>query len=313
VRKRSAQVDWDGLRYFRAVAAAGTLSGAARALRVEHTTVARRIAGLEGELGARLFLRNARGYVLTSIGTMVLESADAMDEHLDRAVRRARGQHLELEGAVRVATADALATHLVVPALASLRRQHPELRVEIVSDTRQHDLSRREADLALRLGASSDDRLIVKKLGRLGFGVYAARSQSQPVDERTASWVGFDETVGRQPHEEWLAMHVPDARIVLRSNRQHTLLEAVRRGLGLGILPCFIADADPDLMRLRAPDEVFRRDLAIHVHSDLQHSRRVRAFMNVLAEYVTANATQIAGEGVARNATEGRRPRRPSK
>jgi DNA-binding transcriptional LysR family regulator len=275
---------------------------------VEHTTVARRIDALEAELGARLFLRNARGYVLTGTGTSVLESADAMDEQLDRAVRLARGQNIELQGAVRVATADALATHLVVPALAPLRRAHPELRVEIVSAVRQHDLSRREADIALRLGASSDDRLIAKKLGRLGFGVYAARTLPRPIDERTANWVAFDETVGRQPHEDWLGQHHPDARIVVRANRQHTLLEAVRRGLGLGILPCFIADADPDLVRLRAPEEVFTRDLSIHLHADLQRSRRVRAFIDVLSAYVATNAAQIAGERRPRSRAEGKRP-----
>ena len=297
MQKSSDHVDWDGLRYFRAVASAGTLSGAARALRVEHTTVARRIDGLEAELGARLFLRNPRGYVLTRVGETLLESAAAMDEQLGRAIRLARGQDVEMEGAVRVATADALATHVVVPALPALRRAHPELRVEIVSDTRPHDLSRREADVALRLGVSSDDRLIVKKLGRLGFGVYAARNLAKKrIDERRASWVGFDETVGRQPHEEWLDEHVPDARIVVRANRQHTLVEAVRRGVGLGILPCLVADHDPDLVRLRGPDEVFTRELSLHVHADLHRSRRVRAFMESIAAYVTSHAALIAGD-----------------
>src|SRR3954466_6276404 len=122
VRKRSDRVDWDGVRYFRAVAAAGTLSAAARALRVEHTTVARRIEALEVELGARLFLRNPRGYVLTKVGEAVLESANAMNEQLDRAVRLAGGQDVEMQGIVRIATADALATHMVVPALSPLRR-----------------------------------------------------------------------------------------------------------------------------------------------------------------------------------------------
>jgi DNA-binding transcriptional LysR family regulator len=296
VRKRSDRIDWDGIRYFRAVAAAGTLSGAARALGVEHTTVARRIDGLESELRARLFLRNPRGYVLTSVGEAILESADAMDEQLDRAMRLARGQDIEMRGAVRVATADALATHLVLPVLPDLRRSHPELMVELISDIRQHDLSRREADLALRLGTSSDDRLIVKKLGPLGFGVYAARALAKKrIDEAKASWVGFDDAGRPQPHEEWLAGRFPGAKVVLRSNRQHTLLEAVRMGVGLGILPCFIADADEALVRLRGPESVFVRELALHVHADLHRTRRVRVVMDAISGHVATHANRMAG------------------
>ena len=296
VRKRTDRVDWDGLRYFRAVAAAHTLSGAARELGVEHTTVARRIDGLEAELGARLFLRNPRGYVLTRVGETILETADSMEQQMDRAVRLARGQDVEMQGAVRVATADALATHLVVPALPTLLRENPKLRVEIVSDTRQHDLSRREADVALRLGSSSDERLIVKKLGVLGFGLYGARAiVDKGLDLRKASYVDFDETVGSQPHDAWLAEHVPGASVVLRANRQHTLLEAIRGGVGLGILPCFIADPDRALLRLRGPDEVFARELSLLVHADLHRSRRVRAFMDSVAAYVVANAKRFAG------------------
>ena len=298
VRKRSERLDWDGLRYLRIVASTGTLSGAARALGVEHTTVARRIDGLEEELGVRLFLRNPRGYLLTRIGERVLESAEAMHDHLDRAVRMARGQDIEMQGAVRVATADALATHLVVPALGALRRAHPDLRVEIVSDIRLHDLSHREADLALRLGASKDERLIVKKLGPLGFGVYVARVlATKGIDERSAPWVGFDETVGRQPHQDWLEQHVPGAKVFIQSNRQHTLLEAVRHGLGLGILPCFIADTDDTLVRLRGPQEVFSRDLSVHAHVDLHRSPRVRAFTECVAAYVAAHTKAIEGTG----------------
>jgi DNA-binding transcriptional LysR family regulator len=258
---------------------------------VDHTTVARQIDGLEAKLGARLFLRNPRGYVLTPLGASVLESAVAMDAHVDRALRVARGQDVEMHGAVRVATADVLATHFVVPTVPALRRAHPKLRIEIVSDSRAHDLSRREADVALRLGASGDERLIVKKLGRLGFGVYAGRAlvkKKKRVDERAAPWVAFDESIGRLPHEQWLDKHFPGAEIVLRANRQHTLLHAVRQGIGLGILPCFVADRDEALVRLRGPDEVFTRELALHVHADLQHSPRVRAFMGVVATRATA-------------------------
>ena len=292
------EVDWDGLRYFLAVARAGTLSGAARRLRVEHTTIARRIAAVERDLGAKLFLRNPRGYVPTSVGEALVEAAGSIDVEVDRAVRIARGQDVAMQGSVRVATADLLATHLIVPALPDLLRAHPEIRVEIVSDTRQHDLSRREADLALRLGGSSDERLMARKLGRLGFGLYAARARRRNVDLRTSPYVAFDESVGHLPHDDWLAEHAPHARVVLRANRQQTLIEAVRQGIGLGILPCLAADGDRSLVRLKGPAQVFSRDISLLVHADVQRSRRVRVVMDAMAAFVASHAKRVAGASV---------------
>jgi len=289
------EFDWDGLRYFLAVARAGTVSGAARELRVEHTTIARRIAAVEQELGTTLFLRNPRGYVPTSVGEALMEATESIHHEVDRVFRIARGQDVEIEGSVRIATADLLATHLIVPALPRLLRAHAALRVEIVSDTRQHDLARREADLALRLGGSSDEHLIAKKLGKLGFGLYVARAERRNPDLRTATYVAFDESVGHLPHDDWLAEHAPNAQVVLRANRQQTLVEAVRQGIGLGILPCLAADADRSLRRLRGPAQDFSRDIALLVHSDVQRSRRVRAVMEGLAAFTSAHVKRIAG------------------
>lgn len=294
-RPEALTIDWDGLRFFLAVARAGTLSGAARELRVEHTTIARRIDAIERELGAKLFLRNPRGYTATAVGEALVESVENIDVEVDRAVRLARGKDVKMEGNVRVATADLLATHVVVPALPGLLREHGALCVQIVSDTRQHDLSRREADLALRLGGSSDERLIARKLGSVGFGVYAARGKRRRADADGAPYVAFDESVGRLPHDDWLAEHAPKARVVLRANRQQTLIEAVREGLGLGIIPCLAADGDPALVRILGPERVFSRDLSLLVHADVQRSRRVRAVMDGLAAYAATNARRMAG------------------
>lgn len=295
VRKSSDDLDWDGLRYFRAVATHGTLSAAARALGVQHTTVARRVDSLEASLGARLFLRNARGYTPTRVGQALLESVQAMNAQVDQVARLADGQDIEMSGVVRVATADTLATHLVLPALKRLLRENPALSVEIVSDIRQHDLSRREADLALRIGASSDTALVGRRLAALGFGVYSARGRPKKLDLKRESYVMFDEAIGKLPHETWLAEHAPEARVVLRSNRQETLIEAVRLGFGLGILPCLVADADLKLQRVLGPDRVFTRELWLLSHPDVQGSHRVRAAVDALAERVARDAARISG------------------
>jgi len=296
VQKSSDNLDWDGLRYFRAVADAGTLSEAARRLRVQHTTVARRLDALEEMLGARLFLRNPRGYTLTRVGQAVLESVQAMHAQVDQVTRLADGQDIEMSGVVRVATADALAKHLVLPGLSRLLQNNPTLSLELVSDTRQHDLSRREADVALRIGASNDTQLVGRKLSLLGFGLYSSRERPKKLDLRQASYITFDEAVGKLPHEAWLAEHAPNARVVLRSNRQETLTEAVRLGLGLGLLPCLVADADPTLHQWLGPSAVFSRDLWLLVHPDLHGSRRVRAVMDAISKRVLRDAKLVVGE-----------------
>lgn len=295
VHKRPERMDWDGLRYFRAVASAGTLSGAARALRVEHSTVARRLDALERELGARLFLRNPRGYTPTRVGHALLESVAAIEREVSAIARLAGGEDVEMSGAVRVATADALAKHVVLPATARLVAEHPGLSLELVSDTRQHDLSRREADVALRIGASLDTRLVGRKLVGLGFGLYSARPRPKKLALERAEFVTFDEAVGKLPHEAWLAEHAPNARVVLRSNRQETLTEAVRLGLGLGLLPCVVAGPGSGLERWLGPAEVFTRELWLLVHPDLQASRRVRAVMAAVASFVEKHAARLAG------------------
>jgi len=295
VQKSTDRLDWDGLRYFRTLAASGSLSAAARALRVQHTTVARRVAALESELGARLFLRNARGYTLTRVGQALLESVQAMHAQVEQVTRLASGQDVEMRGAVRVATADTLATHVVLPALKSLVREHPELELEVVSDTRQHDLSRREADVALRVGASGDTELVGRRVALLGFGLYGARERPKKLDLRRVHYVTFEELVGKLPHQRWLAEHAPGARVVLRANRQETLVEAVRLGLGLGILPCLIAEGDATLHRWLGPEQVFTRELWLLLHPDLQGSRRVRAVMTAIAEHVRKEQARITG------------------
>jgi DNA-binding transcriptional LysR family regulator len=295
VRKSTGLLDWDGLRYFKAVAEKATLSAAARELGVQHTTVARRVDALEAALGARLFLRNPRGYALTRVGVALLGSVQAMNAQVDQVARLAQGQDVEIGGTVRVATADALAKHLVLPSIRGLLRDNTALSIELVSDTRQHDLSRREADLALRIGASLDTRLVGRKLCALGFALYSGRERPKRLDLSRANYVTFDETLGKLPHEAWLAEHAAHGRIVLRSNRQETLIEAVRLGLGFGILPCLVADGDPSLHRLVGPEQVFSRDLWLLVHPDLQESRRVRKVMDVIAAQVTAEAVAIRG------------------
>jgi DNA-binding transcriptional LysR family regulator len=295
VRRRTELLDWDGLRFFRAVARSGTLTEAARVLRVRHTTVARQLDRLEETLGARLFLRNPRGYVPTTVGAALLESVEAIRARVEEVGRLAGGEDVELAGTVRVATADLLATHIVLPALGTMLQSTSELAVEIVSDTRLHDLSAREADLALRLGSSTEPHLVSKRIGRVGFGLYAGRKAGKRAALEKAVYVTFDETVGRQPHDDWFAKHLPEGRAIVRANRQQTLFEAVRRGLGVGILPCVAADRDPSLKRLLGPSDVFSRDLHLVVHPDVRHRRRVRVLSEVIERHVAENRGSIEG------------------
>jgi DNA-binding transcriptional LysR family regulator len=233
--------------------------------------------------------------VLTIVGESLLESVDAIYARVNEVARLAGGEDLELAGAVRLATADVLATHVVVPALRPLLDSMPQLEVAVVSDARTHDLSSREADLAVRLGQSTELHLVSKHLGRVGFGVYAKRNAFKRLKIEKARFVGFDDSLGPQPHDDWFASNAPEARIVFRANRQHTLIEAVRQGMGLGILPCIAADTEPALVRVLGPPEVFSRELYLVMHSDIRHTRRVRAVVDAIEKFVTAEGDRIAG------------------
>jgi len=303
--KVDAPVDWNDLKYFLEVARGGSLTRAADVLRVSQSTVGRRIAELESRLATRLFARHQTGYFLTDEGRELLGRAQAAEDNMLAFERGASGLAPAVSGIVRLATTENLATDLVIPALPRFVARHPQLRLEIVTTTATVELGRRDADLALRVVRPSQGNLKMRRLGEMTHGVYGHRGylaqnparDDDPLAGRAV--VTWDEAHAHLPAARWLAQRAPDAHIVLTASTLRAQIAAVRAGLGLAVLPDFLA-TDPDFVRVLAPDEVFSDGVWLVMHADLAASNRVRAVADFLAGAVADAQARLSGGHAAR-------------
>jgi DNA-binding transcriptional LysR family regulator len=297
-KKRAAVADWESLRFFLEAHRTGSLSEASRRLGVDHTTVARRIAALEASLRVKLFDRTPRGYEATQAAEDLLPLAERVEEQV-LAIERHAAVGSELAGAVRVATTNQVAAEFVIPALPSFRERHPRIVVEVSADNRALNLSRREADIAIRLGRPRENGLVTRKLGELAHAFYALRRgrRSSQLDPEYDVFVGYDDSLAHLPHERWLKSVLPARTITFRANNVFCLHAAVRAGLGVALLPCFTADADLALTRLQATIAPEPREMWLVVHGELRRSARVRAVLDHLVERAEAMRPVLAGEG----------------
>jgi DNA-binding transcriptional LysR family regulator len=275
-------VQWDDLRVFLAVAQTGSLRRAARALHLGQPTVVRHLRQLEQALKARLFERTPDGHRLTRWGQDLLPMAQSMADTATAIDRRGATFGEEAGGLVRVA-AHEWAARFLAPHLARLADAQPDLTVELAETHLDPDLDRREADLFVRHGLPSRGHLVRVALGTMATAVYGApRLADAHAGARTEArwrecpWVAYD-----TPHEyfrsmAWLAERVGDRRPRVRANRVALQLEAVRAGAGLGLLRCFVGDADPGLARLSAPIDDLASDYWLLFHPDLKSVARVR-------------------------------------
>lgn len=285
-RIRTTGLDWEDLRYFLALAGHGSLSATARALRVNHATVARRVASLEATLGRVLFERRADGYALTAEGRAVLDEARAMEQAAFAVLRRLDGG-TALSGPVRLTTTPGLADGFLVRRLGGLRERHPGIDLEVSAELRVMSLSRREADIALRLGRPKDSDLVGRRVARLAFGFYASPAYRARLEggEGPPVLIGYDaDGADPVPEAAWLAARFPQARLGFRGNGQTARAEAARAGLGVALLPRYVAAADPGLVPVALADPPPARELWLLVRPDFTRVPRVRAVADHLAE-----------------------------
>lgn len=290
-------MDWENLKFFLAVAREGTLAGAGRALSVKHSTVLRRIAQLEENLGLKLFERHPNGYMLTAVGREMLEPLARVDDELVALERRLSGQDLRLTGTVRISTVGVLVPWLS-QTLVEFRTLYPGIVVEVLISPAMASLARHEADIAIRVVSSPPESLVGRRIATLQNGIYAARTHpaaAEPApDIASFDWVGYSDGRADLPHAQWTAAHVPPDRFVLRTNHTGMLVGAVKAGLGLGLLPCYLGDAEPRLKRLNLVDG-FGQDMWILTHSDLKRTPRIRVLMDFLAKELARRRDLIEG------------------
>ena len=293
---------WDDFRLVKAVADHGGLTAAAARLGINHSTAFRRLAAIEASLGTRLFERSRTGYAATQAGTAMIEAAVRMDETAARFARDIAGRATEPTGLLRVTAPSSLVTDLLMPIFAGFRARCPGIRLDVVVSDDALNLSRRDADVAIRACNAPPQNLFGRRLSTIAWAVYGCigpsdRSPRTDPDLRLSDWVALSEAVGDGRFVRFVADHGDPARIVLRLNTVSGLREAVAAGIGIGLLPCQSADAVPGLCRLRTPDPDFADSLWLLTHPDLRHSVRVRAFMDYVGDAIVALRPVLEGRG----------------
>ncbi len=276
-------LNWDDLRYFVVLAREGTLSAAARALRVDHVTVARRVAALEASTGLKLVDRRARLYRLTEDGRRVAALASPMEEAAFAVERAMRAASPGLSGEVAISAPPSLANALIAPRLIELRRQHPGIHIKLIGEKRSASLTRREADLALRLSRPTEPGLIARKIGHFGFSLYGAPSYLNETPQHAHAFIAYDASMDDAPQQLWLKAIAGKREIVLRTSDLENQAAAARAGVGLAALPHFLGDGDPLLARHEVNAGEVRRDVWLVVHRDLRKAPAIRAVMEFLA------------------------------
>jgi DNA-binding transcriptional LysR family regulator len=298
-----ASADWNDLKYFLAIQRSGTLAGAARILKVDQTTVGRRLRTLEEAYDARLFDRTEEGFALTVSGERIFELAREVEERMSELALRVAGENRRPEGTVRLATSEVLSFGFLLEHLVSLRERHPGIDLELVTGSAAVNLSRREADLALRLGATrvTQANVLVRKLTEVPWSLYATKkylAERGPVrlgEGLTGhDVVAFDEELLGISPARWLSENAGAARRVLVANGILAMSRAAAAGFGLTTLPCFLGAALPELARA-TPGNITTASAWLLVHSDLARTARVRTVMDFLVEIFHKHRDHLEG------------------
>jgi DNA-binding transcriptional LysR family regulator len=302
---------WDDVSVFLAVARSGSLSGAAAALSIGLATVSRRVERLEASLGRPLFLRDHTGYRLTEEGAVLIERAEEME-----AAARAFGSGLpeepEVSGTVRLATAENLATALIIPALPRLRLAHPRLTLEIATDIATVNLHRRDADIALRMIKPDRGHVSVQRLGTLGYGLYGAQSYIAgragrlEVDFEQDELIAWAEGYGHLPAAQWIERALRGRAPAVVTTSLAAQLVGCASGLGLAVLPHFLTQPG-ELICLDA-DLGIDQPIWLVTQTDLVSSRRVQAVANFLREVVSEQRGALSAARPLRLMHTARRP-----
>ncbi|HER25479.1 MAG TPA: LysR family transcriptional regulator [Rhodospirillales bacterium] len=289
--------NWDDLRYFLAVARKGSIRGAAAKLGVNHSTVSRRIDGFEKKLGVRLFERMPSGYLMTQAGEEMLRSTERIETEVSTIGRRVVGGDARLSGLLRVTLHDSLAQKLLMPDLVLFCQAFPEIELELLLSDSMADLARREADVAIRISNDPTDNLFGRRVLRYATAIYGSddylASHSLAHGGADLTWVGWNDSV-RDP--QWVRESpYPNAPAHNRIFNPLAQVEAVKSGMGLGMLPCFLADPEPTLRRLPPANATPNRDIWILTHEDLRHTARVRKFLDFMAQAMLAKRDLLEG------------------
>ncbi|HEX2653365.1 MAG TPA: LysR family transcriptional regulator [Xanthobacteraceae bacterium] len=262
-------LSWDDARILLAVVRHGTQDAASKMLGIDQATVSRRLLRLEDAIGTPLFLRDGTRLTPTDVGRRMAERAEEAEASLAAAF--AVDQHGESEGVVRITAVPMITAHVLAPALRLLRELAPGVVVELVGTQENLSLTRREADIALRLARPASGSFLARRVGMVGYGVFARRG----IDPNTLPWIGFDETLADLPEAQWLAKQEDDQSVIARAADTETIYQAVRSGFCRGVLPRAIGRRDSALVMLPTSNPLPSRELWLMVERQVRQIRRV--------------------------------------
>lgn len=293
-------MNWDDMRIFLAVARSGSISSGAKLLDLQHSTVSRRIRKLEQDLGVRLFDKVPSGYVVTTAGENLLQTASRIECEVLKVDGTLAGTDLKPSGPLRVTAIDNMATTVLMPMFTGFSRQYPDVTLNLMVSNSDVSLAQREADVAIRLTNTPPETLIGKRVVTVSSAIYASPEYIEQLrrGDGEPQWLGV-ECCGF--HKSWTKEACGDQahRFVV----DDTLLTqaALREGMGVSILPCFMGDSDPRLARYDDPKPEWDLGLWILLHPDLKRTARVLAFRDHMMNAIKAESDLFAGRHSCRN------------
>ena len=279
----NADLSWDEFRLVKAIADSRSLTGAAEALGLNHSTVFRRLAALEAAVGSHLFERSRSGYEPTAAGDEMIALATVMADSIVEFERRVAGRDFKPVGSLRVTTNELIAHHFLPAVMPRFRAQYPGVVLELILSSQVLNLSRRDADVAIRLTNDPPETLVGRRICAVRWCLYSTQNLMRSIGpERLESlpFIGYCESFGPPPVRRWVETHIRPGRIAAKVNSVYNMFHLAVHDYGVALLPCFIGDASPELMRVDQPLPDLDVGLWILTHSDLRRSARVRAFMD---------------------------------
>ncbi len=291
--------NWDNYRYFLEVGGHGSLSAAANSLHVSQSTVARRLAGLEKELGVRLLQKTPDAFVLTEAGEGILTRIDTINDEIHSIVRSISGRDQQHSGRVRVTSVEAFGSRFLTPHLCSFRESYPDITLEIITDFRCLNLCKREADVAIRFSTFNQHEIVIKRVGRITYTLYGARSYLKNLPRLGPGCPGHSVIaaydIPQLPSGEWLGKFATKSRVAYRTNSTEAQYWAAVGGMGLACLPCYLGDSDNRLIRVLPPAKGPSLEIWLGVHRDNQQIPRIRVVIDFLSEFIKANQARLSG------------------
>ena len=292
------ELDWNDLAILMAVCRAGSLSGAARQLGQNHSTVFRRVNAIEDRTGVRFFERLPSGYKMTAAGETALRYAERVESEFFALGREVLGQDARLKGSVRITGPESVTSTILPGALRAFTEEHPEVQLDLIGTSSVLDLTRREADIAIRATRKPPDVTLGRKVCRFRFAFYASPDYLKANQDRALHEMHWCIVSG---FEAWLVPHVfkrledAKAQTLLTGDSTHIALHAAASGVGVTVLPCSMADPDPRVTRIGDPLEPLTLDLWVLTHSDLRETARVRVLMAYLYDCLYSRRALFEG------------------